>query len=68
MADEGALDRSLAEWAKEVRLGGNLGGHFDVADDVTPDEGENLARLLREILRYLYEMHARVTRSRKNVS
>lgn len=64
MADEGALDRSLAEWAKEVRLGGNLGGHFDVNDDVTPEEADNLARLLREILRYLYEMPARVRRSR----
>jgi hypothetical protein len=64
MADEGALNQSLAAWAKEIRLVGNVGGHFDPADDVTPEEAENLARLLRELLRYLYEMPARIRRAR----
>jgi hypothetical protein len=64
MANEGALDRNLAEWAKEIRIVGNLGGHFDLADDVEPDEAENLSRLLREVLRYLYEMPARIRRTR----
>jgi hypothetical protein len=64
MADEGALDRNLAEWAKEIRLVGNVGGHFDVADDVAAAEADSLSRLLRELLRYLYEMPARVGRSR----
>jgi hypothetical protein len=65
MAEEGALDRNLAEWAKEIRLVGNVGGHFDPIDDVTQEEADNLARLLRELLRYLYEMPARIGRARK---
>jgi Domain of unknown function (DUF4145) len=64
MADEGALDRNLAEWAKEIRLVANVGAHFDSVDDVSPEEAENLSRLLRELLRYLYEMPARIGRSR----
>jgi Domain of unknown function (DUF4145) len=64
MADEGALDRSLAEWAKEIRIVANVGAHFDPVDDVTPEEAENLSRLLRELLRYLYEMPARISRTR----
>jgi hypothetical protein len=64
MADEGALDRSLAEWAKEIRIVGNVGGHFDLVDDVAPEEAHNLSRLLRELMRYLYEMPARIGRSR----
>lgn len=65
MADEGALDRSLADWAKEIRIVGNVGGHFDASGgDVSAAEAEDLSRLLRELLRYLYEMPARITRSR----
>ncbi len=64
MADEGALDRSLAEWAKEIRIVGNVGGHFDLGDDVTPEEAANLSKLLRELMRYLYEMPAQIVRSR----
>lgn len=64
MADEGTLDRSLAEWATEIRTVGNAGGHFDPADDVERDEAENLSRLLREVLRFLYEMPARIRRTK----
>jgi hypothetical protein len=65
MASEGALDRNLAEWAKEIRIVANSGAHFDTSgQDVSPQEADALARLLRELLRYLYEMPARVVRSR----
>jgi hypothetical protein len=64
MADEGALDRNLAEWAKEIRVVANSGAHFDLVDDVTPEEAENLSRLLRGLFQYLYEMPARISRSR----
>jgi hypothetical protein len=65
MADEGALDKSLAEWAKTVRIVANFGAHYDVsAEDITMDEAEDLSRLVREMLRFLYEMPARVSRSR----
>jgi hypothetical protein len=65
MADEGGLDRSLADWAKEIRIVGNVGGHFDASGaDVFPEEAQDLSRLLRELLRYLYEMPARIKRTR----
>lgn len=65
MADEKDLDPTLAEWAKEIRLAGNVGGHFDPMDDVQPEEAEDLGKLLRSVLTYLYEMPARLKRSRK---
>jgi Domain of unknown function (DUF4145) len=34
MATEHTLDPSLAQWAKELRLVGNAGGHLDPLDDV----------------------------------
>jgi hypothetical protein len=64
MAAEGALDKSLAEWAKEIRIVANFGAHFDPQDDVSPEEADNLSRLIREVLRYLYEMPARIQRTR----
>jgi len=65
MADEKALDPSLADWAKELRLAGNAGGHYDPMNDVTPDEAEVASKLLRSILTYLYEMPAKLRRARQ---
>jgi hypothetical protein len=65
MADEGALDRNLAEWAREIRIAGNAGAHFDPAAPVSADEADDLARLLRALIEYLYEMPARIRRSRR---
>ena len=66
MADEGSLDANLAEWANEIRIVANAGAHFDLVDDVTAEEADDLGRLLREMMRYLYEMPARVKRSRSS--
>jgi hypothetical protein len=66
MADEGALDKSLAAWAKEIRVTANFGAHFDITDEVTPEEADSLSRLIREVLRYLYEMPARISRTRQS--
>jgi hypothetical protein len=65
MADDGDLDRNLAEWAKEVRLTGNAGGHYELAEDVTQAEAEDLAKLVRQILHYTYEMPAKLRRARE---
>lgn len=65
MADEGTLDKSLAQWAKEIRIVANFGAHFDLTDEVTADEAENLSKLIREVLRYLYEMPARIQRTKQ---
>jgi hypothetical protein len=64
MADEHILDRNIATWATEVRLTGNVGAHFDPMDDVSDGEAEDLARLTRQILHYLYEMPAKLRRAR----
>ena len=66
MADEQALDPSLAEWAKEIRLTGNAGAHLDPLDDVDMAEAEALARLTRQLLHYVYELPAQLRRSRES--
>jgi len=64
MADEHTLVETLASWAKEIRLTGNAGGHFDPLDDVTMDEATEMSKLVRNLFTFLYEAPARVTRSR----
>lgn len=64
MATEHTLDPSLAQWAKELRLVGNAGGHLDPLDDVDMDEAEEMSRLARGMFTYLYEMPAKLARSR----
>lgn len=65
MATEGALDRSLAEWAREIRVVGNVGAHFDPSETIEQREAEDLGRLLRQLLAYLYEMPAKIRRTRE---
>jgi hypothetical protein len=64
MADEHVLTAALAELATEIRLVGNAGAHFDPLDDVTKEEAEDLQHLTRRLLEYVYEMPARIRRSR----
>jgi uncharacterized protein DUF4145 len=64
MANEHALDPTLADWAEEVRLGGNAGAHFDPMDDMTMEEAESLARLVAELFNYLYTLPATIQRRR----
>jgi uncharacterized protein DUF4145 len=64
MADEHTITADLAEWAKEIRLARNAGGHFDPMDDVSTAEAENLSKLLRHLLVYLYEVGARIRRAK----
>jgi hypothetical protein len=66
MADEGALDRSIAEWAAEVRVVGNVGAHFDAGEPVEQSEAEDLGRLLRQLLAYVYELPAKIRRTRES--
>ena len=65
MADEHVLQPTLAEWATEIRLVGNVGAHLDPIKDVALDEARDLARLTRQLLEYVYELPARVARSRQ---
>jgi hypothetical protein len=67
MVAEGRLGQDLAEWAKEVRLGRNAGGHdepLDELDDVTPEEARNLNKFLDQLVINLYVMPARLRRAK----
>ena len=64
LAKESVLDSTLGEWADDVRLLGNTGGHFDPIDDVSMEQANDLAQLVRQILRYHYEERARRDRIR----
>jgi hypothetical protein len=65
MADEGALDRNLASWAREIRTVGNAGAHHRADDRVTQDEAADLGRLTRQLMHYIYELPAQIRRSRE---
>jgi hypothetical protein len=64
MADDGDLDRTLAEWAHQVRVVGNMGAHPGGVDGVSPAEAADLSRLLAALVQYLYVMPAQVSRAR----
>ena len=65
MAQKGILQPQLAEWAKEIRLIGNVGGHFDPAESVSMDEAKQLLSFTEELLKYLFELPAELERLRK---
>jgi Domain of unknown function (DUF4145) len=65
MTSDQTLDQNLSEWANEIRLGGNAGGHYNPGDDLTDSEARNLARFIEQLFTYLFEMPAKVTRARK---
>lgn len=64
LAANGILQPTLADWAKEVRLVGNVGAHFDPMDTVSKRDAEQLIGFVRELLRYLYELPAELARRR----
>jgi hypothetical protein len=64
LAAKGILQPTLADWAKEVRLVGNAGAHFDPIKLVSTTDAEQLVGFVRELLRYLYELPAELTRRR----
>jgi hypothetical protein len=62
LAARGVLLPTLADWAKEVRLVGNVGAHFDPINTVSKEDAEQLNKFVRELLRYLYELPAELAR------
>ena len=64
MAEKNILQPSLADWAKEVRLIGNQGAHFDPANDVSMEDAKQLLTFVQELLRYLFELPAELQRRR----
>jgi hypothetical protein len=64
LAAQGILQPTLAGWAKEVRLIGNLGVHVDPTQAVSEGDAGQLVSFIRELLRYLYELPAELERRR----
>jgi hypothetical protein len=68
MAEEHTLDPSLAQWASALRLVGHVGSHLDPIEQVEMDEAEEMSRLASGLFTYLYEMPAKLARSRAGSS
>lgn len=66
LAANNVLHPTLAEWAKEIRLTGNLGAHFDPLTKVASDDAARLLNFVRELLRFLYELPAELQRARNS--
>jgi hypothetical protein len=64
LSEKGILHPSLTEWAKEVRLIGNKGAHFDPIYEVSNEDATQLITFIRELLMYLYELPAELNRRR----
>ena len=62
------LDKTLYEWALEIRALGNTGGHFDLFEDVSIEQSQQLVNAVRALLRYIYEEPARLQRLRDSRS
>jgi len=68
MSTEGTLYPSLADWASEIRIVGNAAAHPDNLEPVSYEEASELARLCKQMLTVLYEVPARIARSRSGGS
>lgn len=64
LASRGVLHPSLAAWAAEIRLVGNIGAHYDLMNPVSREDAQQLLSFTRELLRYLYELPADLARRR----
>ena len=65
LASAEVLLPTLADWSKEVRLVGNASAHFDPINSVSTKDAEDLISFVRELLRYLYDLPADLSRRRK---
>jgi hypothetical protein len=65
MAQDGTLHPSLIEWAKEIRVLGNAGAHPNTLAPVSHDDATDLSQLTRRMIEMLYELPARIDRSRQ---
>jgi len=62
--DRGILHPSLADWVKEVRQVGNAAAHYDPMDEVSTEDAKQIVAFSRELLRFIYELPAELTRRR----
>ena len=64
LTQRGILHPTLIEWAKEVRLFGNIGAHFDPIETISVDDAKQLLTFVKELLKYVYELPAELERVR----
>lgn len=64
LSAKGVLLPTLSEWAKEVRLIGNNGAHFDPIRTVSMEDAKQLVDFMGELLKYLFELPAELNRRR----
>lgn len=69
LASNGKISPNLKDWAHEIRHFGNFGAHPDeLFGDVTQQDAETTFEFLKVFLQNVYEMPARVNRSRERRS
>jgi len=68
MGTKGILQPTLSDWAKEVRLIGNVGAHFDPIKEITMEDAQQLVNFVRELLKYLYELPSELKKRRLSSS
>ena len=64
LSDKNVLQPSLSEWAKEIRLVGNQGAHFDPAEIVSMVDATQLMSFVQELMKYLFILPAELQRRR----
>lgn len=64
LAAKGILLPDLAEWAREVRVIGNTGAHYDPLSQASMEDARDLMNFLHELLRFLYDLPADLKRRR----
>lgn len=65
LLEKNILQPSLSDWAKEVRLIGNQGAHYDPANEVNMEDANQLLTFVQELMKYLFELPAELQRRRK---
>ncbi|KAE8755635.1 DUF4145 domain-containing protein [Paraburkholderia madseniana] len=68
LASRGLLPSTFSDWAKEVRLVGNIGAHFDLEEDVSARDAEQLRDFIAELLNHLYVLPSKLATRRANAN
>ena len=65
LVEEGQVDKTLGEWATEIRLIGNNGAHFDPINNIQKSDADQIILFIDELLKYLYIMPKEIEKRRQ---
>lgn len=68
LVEKGKIDKTLGEWATEVRLIGNYGAHNDSVDDVKKEDANQIIMFIDQLISYIYIMPAAISKRRNKNS